>query len=122
MRAFLYGTLAVLLLAVLVLLWWGRPNQSLPGIDASGRTSAAIPGHRDALKSRDAATRQQAATALWQIGPYAKEATPDLLEASKDGDAGVREAAFKALGRTGQGAPDVVPALVAGVRDPEAAV
>jgi HEAT repeat protein len=59
----------------------------------------AIPAVVGALKDRDAGVRAEAALALINLGPAAKEAEPALEEASKDSDATVRGYAKKALER-----------------------
>lgn len=71
-----------------------------------------------ALHSFWAATRQQAARDLGQLGLEAQDALPDLLAAVRDPDAGVRGAAVAALGLLGTGDPAVVPAIVAKLKDP----
>src|SRR5215510_2655829 len=58
------------------------------------------------LRSQDASVRSSAASALWKIGPEAKEAVPALITALKDQDANVRISAASALGRIGPGAKE----------------
>jgi HEAT repeat protein len=125
MKYFLLGSLAVLLLVLGLLFWAGRSGDSstsLPGRDGAGLTSQDVPDHIEALRHADAATRKRAATALWQIGSYARAATPALRDAAKDPDPEVREAAVKALGLTSQGTTDAVPVLVEALRDKQAEV
>jgi HEAT repeat protein len=53
------------------------------------------------LKDPSAATRREAANALWQIGPSAKEAVPALQVLLKDPDETVRQIAQAALKKIG---------------------
>src|SRR5262245_44565780 len=89
MKYFLFGSLAVLFLILGLLFWasrFGDSSASLPGPNGADLTSQAVPGHIEALRHADAVARKKAATALWQIGSYAKAATPALREAAKDPD------------------------------------
>src|SRR5215471_17392408 len=88
--------------------------------DLSFLTPQSVPDHIKALSDKDAAARQKAAKALWQIGPYAKAATPALLAALKDSAPEVREMAARALGPVSEGTPDAVPALADALKDPQA--
>ena len=92
------------------------------GRDVSSLTPEAVPGHVQALAEKDAARRQGAARALWQIGPRAKAATPALVGAVKDSDAEVRALSAKALGSVSEGTADAVPTLVEALKDPQAGV
>jgi HEAT repeat protein len=114
-------------LALLVLLGWfllrdWMNKTNVPGKDMSRYERSSIPGHIEALKSPDATNRKSAATALWNIGSAAREATPALLQAAKDADPDVREAAVKALGRTSQETPDALAVLVDALQDDQAGV
>ena len=64
--------------------------------------------------------RYQAASALMQIGPAAREAVPTLLAIVRDRkeDDGVRWSAASALGSIGERADEVVPALLAVLDEP----
>src|SRR5262245_27145675 len=119
MRRLLLIVLGLVLLLVLGFFLVSRwlDNSPLRGTDLSQYHPAAVPGHIEALKSADAAARQKAATALWQIGAAAGAATPALLEAARDVDPHVRAAAVKALGRTSQDTQDAVPVLTEGLKD-----
>jgi HEAT repeat protein len=119
MRWFILFAVVLALLLVLgfsLESWWGR-NPHREGADLSHFHATAVPGHIEALKSEDAAARRKAATALWQIGATAGEATPALLETARDADPQVRAAAVQALGRTSQESQDAVPALIKALED-----
>src|SRR5690349_4515581 len=99
----------VLFLGAGVVVWLAasrRPNVvAIAGVDAAALndlTAEAVPRHVTALGHADAAVRQKAAKALWQIGTSAPAATPALLGVAKDPDPQVRHWAAKALGRTSQ--------------------
>jgi HEAT repeat protein len=123
---------ATSVLLVVLLVWgvgsyldWGGRDETgtlKRGLDRSEFTAQAVPGQIRALKDPDAAVRTRAATALWQIGVYAKDATPELLAIAKDAHPEVREAVAKALGRTSQGTQDALPALIEALKDKEAGV
>jgi hypothetical protein len=106
----------------LVLTQYSRSHNTTPGRDTSDFTIQAVPRHIEQLKAADTAARQKAATALWQIGPGAREALPALAEATRDPASEVRVAAVKALGQTTQGTTEAVPALVEALKDKEADV
>jgi HEAT repeat protein len=78
-----------------------------------------VPCLRRKLRSKDRATREQAAWELWTLGGDAAQAAPDLERTLGDAHAGVRIAAAGALG-----AIDVakqakaLPILLAALRDP----
>jgi HEAT repeat protein len=59
--------------------------------------AAAVKPLAEALQSRHPHVRRQAATALGQIGPAAKEAEAALRKAAEDGEETVRKAAQEAL-------------------------
>jgi HEAT repeat protein len=63
------------------------------------------------LRSSDPEFRREAARALGQMGPEAKEAVPSLMAALKDEDRAVRIQAAHALGEIGPEAKAAVPAL-----------
>jgi HEAT repeat protein len=65
--------------------------------------------YREALKSTDINIRREAARALGEIGPEAKEAVPELIEALNDEDMDL--IALCALGRIGPAARAAVPAM-----------
>lgn len=67
-----------------------------------------------AAKSNEPGLRWNAITALGDIGPAAKAATPDLIADLSDPDAQVKLSAERALVKIGKGA---VPALVASLKD-----
>ena len=69
------------------------------------------------LKDEDVQTRRNAAKALGEIGPGAKEVVPALIAALKDKDKEVRTSAAFALGQIGPAAKEAVPALEAAARD-----
>src|SRR4030042_958262 len=64
--------------------------------------------YREALQSPDVNIRREAARALGDIGPGAKEAVPELIEALDDEDMDL--IAVWALGRIGPAAIAAVPA------------
>ncbi|HVK15726.1 MAG TPA: hypothetical protein VM533_02185, partial [Fimbriiglobus sp.] len=66
MRVFLAVAL-LLALAVVGLAVWGNWDTSSPGVDTSGLTREAVPGHVAALSAADAAARARAADSLWKI-------------------------------------------------------
>ena len=121
MRNFLIAGFILLVLAVVAVvgfkLIFTERGGSLPGLDTSGRSAAAVPQHLQALQNGDAAARKAAAFALWQIGPYAQDAAPALLAVASDPDPEVREAVVKALGRTAQGNQEAVRRLVEALKD-----
>lgn len=95
--------------------------------NALGRLSSPIEGVRDAPPTRDAAidlaaalkdssvdVRAAAADALGALGPYAKEAVPELAQAVRDNkdQERVRSYAVIALGRIGKEAQPAIPALL----------
>jgi HEAT repeat protein len=71
------------------------------------------------LTDKDATARQQAATALGQIG---REAVPALTQALQDEDASTRSAAADSLAKIGEEAREAVPALKDALQDPDKAV
>ncbi len=91
-------------------------------IDIRALAPGAVPGHVQALKSADAASREKAALSLWKIGTFAQAATAPLLEAAQDPDPQVRRAVAKALGRTGQRTQDAIPGLLECLKDDHADV
>src|SRR5690349_9160649 len=113
MRTVAIGVACLALLAAVLLVAYTRfGGRSLPGIDRSDYAAGATPRHIEGLKSASAEARKKAATALWQIGGPAAEATPALLADAKDPDPAVRAAVFRALGRTSQNTQAAVPALI----------
>jgi HEAT repeat protein len=88
-------------------IWKGRPGRST----ARGAVLALIKALKDrGSDSVQIAVRIEAAKALGQHGPAAKEAIPALVKcAKKDGDVHVREEAIRALGLIGR---DAVPDLI----------
>lgn len=89
-------------------------------IEALGHMgSAAVPALRDAVKSSELTVQFQAAKALGQIGPDAKDAVKTLIDVFKNpppmkrnNDAPpVRTAVAEALGNIGPAAKDALPAL-----------
>jgi HEAT repeat protein len=70
------------------------------------------------LKTGDADQRRGAAKSLYELGPEAKDAVPDLAQALKDKDLFVRRFAAQALGEVGpDAAKQAVPALKAVLSD-----
>lgn len=65
-----------------------------------------------ALKSNDVYLRREAALALRDIGPDAKEAVPALIEALKLGNCDTAWFSAEALGNIGSDAKEAVPALI----------
>jgi hypothetical protein len=65
--------------------------------------------YKEALKSPDIDIRREAARALGEIGPGAKDAVPELIEALNDEDMDL--IAVWAVGRIGPAAIAAVPAL-----------
>jgi hypothetical protein len=65
--------------------------------------------YKEALKSPDINIRREAARALGEIGPGAKDAVPELIEALDDEDMDL--IAVWALGRIGPAAIAAVPAI-----------
>jgi hypothetical protein len=65
--------------------------------------------YREALKSTDINIRREAARALGEIGPEAKDAVPELVEALGDED--VDLIAVWTLGQIGPAARAAVPAI-----------
>ncbi|MCJ7515288.1 MAG: HEAT repeat domain-containing protein [Dehalococcoidia bacterium] len=68
-----------------------------------------VQGFREALKSPDINIRREAAGALGEIGPGAKDAVPELIEALDDEDMDL--IAVWSLGRIGPAAIAAVPAI-----------
>ena len=77
----------------------------------------AVPALVLALKDPEARVRNAAASALWGLGPKARDAVPTLAEALADGDDGVRLGVVMALESIGRDAAAAVPALARAVRD-----
>lgn len=77
----------------------------------------AVPALIDALKDPEARVRNAAASALWGLGPKARNAVPSLAEALADNDDGVRLGVVMALESVGRDAAAAVPALARAVRD-----
>src|SRR5262249_34652027 len=83
-----------------------------------GRTEPASPAKPidrwvEGLRAPDVAPRREAATALFRLGPAAREAIPALIEALRhDKDPVGRRRAAEALGRIGPAAKEAVGALV----------
>ena len=76
--------------------------------------SARVQEQIQRLADIDPIVRRNAASALGQIGPSAKEAATFLIVAlAKDTDAGVRGSAAQALGAIGPGVKEALPALSA---------
>ncbi len=71
------------------------------------------------LKHGDARQRAEAAGALGEMGPQAREAVPDLVAALRDDDPLVRRQAARALGRIGPAAKDAIPDLNRALVDPD---
>jgi HEAT repeat protein len=69
------------------------------------------------LRSPDVDVRRGAAKELYDLGPEAKPAVPDLARALKDGDLFVRRFAAQALGEIGPDARQALPALKAALGD-----
>jgi HEAT repeat protein len=86
---------------------------------------AAVPALRDALKSSELTVQYQAAKAIGQIGPDAKDAVKALTDVFKNpppmkrnNDAPpVRTAVAEALGNIGPAAKDALPALKESIAD-----
>jgi HEAT repeat protein len=70
---------------------------------------AEVQRYIEALKSADVNVRRDAARALGEIGPGAKDAVPELMEALDDADMDL--IAVWALGRIGPAAIAAVPAM-----------
>jgi HEAT repeat protein len=77
----------------------------------------AVPALILALKDPEARVRSAAASALWGLGPKARNAVPTLAEALADNDEGVRLGVVMALESVGRDAAAAVPALSRAVRD-----
>jgi HEAT repeat protein len=69
------------------------------------------------LKSPDTDVRRGAAKELYDLGPEAKPAVPDLARALKDSDLFVRRFAAQALGEIGLDARQALPALKTALGD-----
>src|SRR6516165_8478974 len=122
-----YLLVCVLLVGLYVLYLFYHPAKppsetTAQGLDTSDFSTQAIPRHIEALKSNDAAVRQKAAKALWQIVPGTRESITALIAAAKDADPAVREMAAKALGPSSEGSLEAVPTLLAALKDQEAGV
>jgi HEAT repeat protein len=101
-------------------------------IDAQAAKAAAVPALVEVLDCKahgvylpeqsSAAVRQEAASALGQIGGQARMAIPALANALADQDAGVRTEAAKALGHIGAQAREAVPSLQRALADPDETV
>ncbi len=91
------------------LLWW-RPRK--PPVPSHDPTGLAVTALRLALDDASAAVRNQAASALGQIGPAAAAAVPELVALLKDGDETVRCQAAEAVGEVGVAGDLSVAALV----------
>jgi hypothetical protein len=65
--------------------------------------------YREALKNPDINIRREAARALGEIGPGAKDAVPELIEALNDED--IDLIAVWALGKIGPAAVEAAPAI-----------
>jgi HEAT repeat protein len=90
-----------------------RANAALALSNIGGKdAAAAVPALLDALRRGDAELRRQAAAAIRNIGPDAKDAVPDLIKALADPDGETRANAALALGGIGPGAEAAVGALV----------
>jgi len=74
----------------------------------------AVPALIDALKDPEVRVRNAAASALWGLGPKARNAVPTLAEALADGN--VRLWAAKALAKIGPPARSALPALAEAAR------
>jgi HEAT repeat protein len=98
-------------------------RRDLKAEDAEVRRKAALalaqmkaeakPAVRDlavALKDTNLQVRVAAATAIWRLGPIAKDAAPEVIRAYKEAeDEEVRLMAGYALGKIGTASKDVVP-------------
>ncbi|HMF20253.1 MAG TPA: HEAT repeat domain-containing protein, partial [Gemmataceae bacterium] len=91
-----------------------RQNAALALAAIGGKVALpAIPILIDALKQKgNKEVRQQAAIAIYNIGPDAHEAVPPLIQALADDDAELRTNAALALGGIGPKAQAAVPHLV----------
>jgi len=71
------------------------------------------------LQDADSDVRSNAAMALGEIGPEAKDAVPTLIQLlqNEDAEGFVRANAALALGQIGKGAEDAVPVLIQALRD-----
>ena len=76
-----------------------------------------VPYFMKALKGGDIEARCNAAGALGNLGPAAKEAVPPLIEAAEDPDPELRRCAIHALGKIGRAAAAAVPVLAAALTD-----
>ncbi len=74
------------------------------------------------LKDEKGSVRLAAGTAIWRLGPIAKNAAPEIIQAYKDvnQDEEVRLMAAYALGKIGIANKEVVPTLVETLRTGEA--
>jgi HEAT repeat protein len=89
----------------------------------ANRLRAAVLALGGRLKSDpDPEVRLEAAKALGQIGPTAREAVPSLAEALKDSEVALRRESALALGLIGCGAGAAVSALAGALRDEDAVV
>ena len=95
-------------------------------IEALGQMGGtAVPALKEAMKSSELTVQYQAAKAIGQIGPDAKDAVKTLIDAFKNpppmkrnNDAPpVRTAVAEALGNIGPAAKDAVPALKESIAD-----
>lgn len=102
------GVVAIGLLTVFVL-----PTHGLPWSKLDADTKAKVAALIENLKDEDEQVRRDAATALGDIGPAAKDAVPALIVAlKKDADEDVRRNVATALGEIGPMAKGAVPALI----------
>jgi len=76
-----------------------------------------IQNHIEALKDERWDVRRAAATALAEMGPYARDAVPAFIEALEDERWDVRGAAATALAEIGPDARAAVPALITPLKD-----
>lgn len=88
-----------LALSALLLLWVPRGvrAEDAPPAAAEPTPAAKVEAERARLRSSDADRRESAARALWNLGPAAAAAAPDLVEALDDDVEQVRAAAFDAI-------------------------
>lgn len=74
------------------------------------------------LYNKSVEIRRNAAFALGEIGPGARDATPVLAKAIEDEDADVRLCVAEAIGKIGREALDAASALAKATRDPDVRV